>query len=262
MGSRPRNHQEAAAVPFSFPLPVRFRHGPWFTERFWIVSDTAMSKVYTRKNLCAAAIVFALTCAGYSSGRASSQYTPRQLEAFEDRIGKTYWTASADNHDLTVLSTPAPNASSFRPPADEAFEITQLVGQKTPHLFYKVKFASGKEGFISPDNFLEELNVTILTADPKADEKRKAAAAAEEEKNRAEWIRSQPWSQAVKDAAIKKQVVSGMNTDEVKKVLGNPTRVSRIKGPQAISEEQWFYPDGNVLVFTNGLLSRVERKRE
>jgi len=221
-----------------------------------------MSKIYSTKSLCAAAIVFSLTCAAYSSGRASGQYTPRQLEAFAERIGHTYWTASADNHDLTVLSAPAPNASSFRAPADAAFEITQLVGQKTQHVFYKVKFTSGKEGFISPDNFLEELNVTILTVDPKADEKREAAAAAEEENNRVEWIRSQPWSQAVKDAAIKKQVVSGMKTNEVKKVLGNPTRVSRIKGPQAISEEQWFYPNGNVLVFNNGLLSRVERKRE
>ncbi len=221
-----------------------------------------MSKVYTTKTLCAAAIVFLLTCAGYSSGRAFSQYTPRQLEAFAERIGKTYWTTAADNHDLTLLSAAAPNASSFRAPPDESFEISQLVGQKTQHLFYKVKFASGKEGFISPDNFLEELNVTILTVDPKADEKRKAAAVAEEEKTRVEWIRSQPWSQAVKDAAIKKQVVSGMNTDEVKKVLGNPTRISKIKGPQFISEEQWFYPSGNVLVFNNGLLSRVERKRE
>ena len=221
-----------------------------------------MSKICITKSFCAAAIFFSLTCAGYSSGRASSQYTPRQLEALAERMGKTYWTTSADNHDLTLLSAAAPNASSFRPPADEAFEITQLVGQKTQHVYYKVKFTSEKVGFISPDNFLEELNVTILTVDPKADEKREAAATAEQEKNRVEWIRSQPWSKAVKEAAIKKQVVSGMNTGEVKKVLGNPTRVSKIKGPQAISEEQWFYPNGNVLVFNNGLLSRVERKRE
>jgi hypothetical protein len=221
-----------------------------------------MSKLYATKSLCAAAVAFALACATYSSGQAASQYTPRQLEVLAERIGHTYWTASADKHNLTVLSAPAPNASSFRPAEDEAFEIIQLVGQKTPNVFYKVKFSSGKEGFISPDNFLEQLNLTILTVDPKADEKREAAAAAEQEKNRIEWIQSQPWPQAVKQAAIKNQVVSGMKTTEVKKVLGNPTRISKIKGPQALSEEQWFYPNGNVLVFNNGLLSRVERKRE
>jgi hypothetical protein len=27
-------------------------------------------------------------------------------------------------------------------------------------------------------------------------------------------------------------------------------------------EEQWFYPDGTVLIFTNGLLSRTERRTD
>lgn len=221
-----------------------------------------MTKTLTTKSLCVAAIAFLLVCAAHSSARAFSQYTPRQLEALGERIGHIYWTASADRHNLTVLSAPASTASTFRPADDESFEITQLVGQKTQNVFYKVRFSSGKVGFISPDDFLEELNLTILTVDPKADEKREAAAAAEQEKKRVEWIRSQPWPQAVKEAAVKHQVVSGMKTGEVKKVLGNPTRVSKIKGPQFISEEQWFYPNGNVLVFNNGLLSRVERKRE
>jgi hypothetical protein len=161
-----------------------------------------------------------------------------------------------------VLSAPRASAASFEAPPDQAFEITELVGQKTHDVFYKIKFASGKEGFIRPDNFLEELNVTIVSVDPKADEKRKAAAAAEEEKKRNEWIQSQPWSQAVKNAAMKKQVLSGMSTGEIRKILGNPIRISKIKGPQTISEEQWFYPDGNVLVFHNGLLNRVEQKKQ
>jgi hypothetical protein len=160
-----------------------------------------------------------------------------------------------------MLSAPRANAPSFAAPPDEAFEITELVGQKTDDPFYKIKFASGKEGFIRPDSFLEELNVTILTVDPKADEKRKAAAAAEEERKKAAWIQSQPWSQAVKNAAMKKQVLSGMSTGEVKRILGSPARINKIKGPQNISEEQWFYADGNVLVFQNGLLNRVGRKK-
>jgi hypothetical protein len=206
-------------------------------------------------------IVLLLACSGYFAAQASDQYTPRQIEALSERVGKTYWANLADGRKLSVLSAPRVNASSFEAPPYEAFEITELAGQKTRELFYKVRFESGKEGFIRPDTFLEELNVTILSVDPKADEKRKAAATAEEEKKRVNWIQSQPWSQAMKDAAMKKQVLSGMSTGEVKNILGSPTRVSKIKGPQNIAEEQWFYPDGNVLVFHNGLLSRVERKQ-
>jgi len=221
-----------------------------------------MSTLFGAKKFFAAAITFLLACAIYSSGQADGRYTPRQIEALSERVGKTFWAALAGNRKLSVLSAPKANASTFDAPPYEAFEITELVGQKTDYPFYKIKFESGKEGFINPDNFLEELNVTILTVDPKADEKRKAAAAAEEDKKRAEWIQSQPWPQAVKNAAMKKQVLSGMSTGEVKKILGNPARINKIKGPQNISEEQWFYADGNVLVFQNNLLNRVERKNK
>jgi hypothetical protein len=220
-------------------------------------------KLFFRANkFLAAVIFFLLACASYLSAQAYGQYTPRQLEALSERVGKTYWTALADNRKLSVLSAPRSNAPLFDAPPDEAFEITELVGQKTPNPFYKIKFESGKEGFIHPDTFLEELNVAILSVDPKADEKRKAAAAAEEEKKRIAWIQSQPWPQAVKNAAMKKQVLSGMSTSEVKNILGTPTRISNIKAPPNISEQQWFYADGNVLVFRNGLLSRVERKKQ
>jgi hypothetical protein len=214
-----------------------------------------------RKHFVSAAIIFLLFCASYGSAYGYDQYTTRQLDAFSERIGKTYWANLVDARKLSVLSAPRANAPSFNAPPYEAFEIVELVGQKTGAVFYKIRFESGKEGFISPDSFLEELNLTIVSVDPKADEKRKAAAAAEEEKKRADWIQSQPWPQAVKNAAMKRQVLSGMSTDEVKNVLGSPTRVSKIKGPQNISEEQWFYTNGNVLVFHNGLLSRVEQKQ-
>lgn len=212
------------------------------------------------KNIFAAAIALLFACACFVSGQAYGQYTARQLQALSDRVGKTYWVGSAENRKLAVLSAPRANAPSFVAAPDDSFEVTELTGQKTPNPFYKVRFASGKEGFISPDSFLEELNLTILSVDPKADEKRQTAAAAEEEKKRADWIQSQPWSQAVKNAAMKKQVLSGMSTGEVRKILGGPTRISKIKGPQTLTEEQWFYPDGNVLVFHNGLLNRVEKK--
>ena len=223
---------------------------------------TGITSMYFRLNkFLVPTIIFLLAWSSYSAARAYDQYTPRQIEALSERVGKTYWANLAEGRKLSVLSAPRADASSFEAPPYEAFEITQLAGQKTRQLFYKVRFESGKEGFIRPDTFLEEFNVTILTVDPKADEKRKAAAAAAEEKKRADWIQSQPWSEAMKNAAMKKQVLSGMSTGEVKNILGSPVRISKVKGPQNIAEEQWFYSDGNVLVFHNGLLSRVERRQ-
>ena len=191
----------------------------------------------------------------------SQHYTEKQLDAFAARVGRTFWVVSANNRTPSFLSAAAQNAPSFHPQANESFEITELVGrQATP--YYKVKFTSGKDGYILPEAFQEELNLTILTMDPQADEKRKAAAGAEEDKKRVEWIRAQPWSQAVKEAAIQRRPVAGMNTGEVKKILGNPTRVTKVHAPQRFAEEHWFYADGSVLVFQNKLLTRVEPKEK
>ena len=84
----------------------------------------------------------------------------------------------------------------------------------------------------------------------------------EAEKARLEWIQSQPWSAAVKESAIKRQAVPGMTVGEVKRVVGDPRRVSRIKGPQHTSEEHWFYPDGTLLIFRNGALNRLETTKK
>ena len=95
----------------------------------------------------------------------------------------------------------------------------------------------------------------------KTGEKKKAEDQAIEEKKRLEWIKSQPWSPAVKAAAIKKQPTPGLNGAEVKRVLGAPTRVSKIRGTAKVAhEERWFYADGSVLTFHNGLLSSVEKR--
>jgi len=190
---------------------------------------------------------------------ASHHYTEKQLEALAIRVGKTYWVAMVNNRTPSFLSAPAANASSFRAPANESFEITDLVGQKAKNPYFKVRFASGKEGYIRPEAFIEEFNMTLLTVDPQAEEKRLTAAAAEEEKKRVEWIRARPWPQDVKDAAIKRRVGPGLTAAEVKHVLGNPARVIRVPG-QRVSEEHWHYADGSVLVFQNRLLSRVEKK--
>jgi hypothetical protein len=192
---------------------------------------------------------------------ASNHYTDHQLDALAIRVGKIYWIVAVKNQTPAFLSSPTANAASFRPQANESFEITELVGRKDKNPYYKVKFDSGKEGFIQPEIFLEELNLSITSVDPQAIEKKKATAAAEEEKKRIEWIQAQPWSRTVKEAAIKRQVLGGMNGAEVKKILGNPLRVSRVKAQLNVIEEHWLYPDGSTAVFINGLYNRLEPKR-
>jgi hypothetical protein len=207
------------------------------------------------------AIFFVATLASTSTALAIP-YTERQLEALAERIGRTFWVTTVNNRTPSFRSAPASNAPVFRVQPNDSFEITDLVGRKSEQPFYKVKFASGKDGYISPDSFHEELNLTILSVDPQADEKKKTAAAGEDEKKRLEWIQAQPWSQAVKQAAIQRRPVPGMKTGEVNKILGKPTRVTRIQAPQRFGEEHWFYADGSVLIFQNGLLIRIEPKEK
>jgi hypothetical protein len=191
---------------------------------------------------------------------ASASYTPKQLEAFASRIGKTYWIVLVDNRTPTFLARPAAKAPSFRAPENESFMIVELVGQKTSSPYYRVRFDSDKEGYITPEAFHEEFNLRIVTTDPQADEKKKTAHAAEEDKQRKDWIQAQPWSEAVKEAAISRRPVPGMNGTEIKKVLGNPIRVIKGRGRQNVAEERWLYPNGSELVLHNGLLIRVESK--
>jgi hypothetical protein len=195
------------------------------------------------------------------SAHAFNHYTDHQLDALAARVGRIYWIVAVKNQTPAFLSSPTANAASFRPQANESFEITELVGRKDKNPYYKVKFDSGKEGFIQPEIFLEELNLGIASVDPQAIEKKKAAAAAEEEKKRIEWIQAQPWSRTVKEAAIKRQVIGGMNEGEVKKILGNPIRVTKVKAQLNVAEEHWLYADGSTAVFLNGLFNRIEPKR-
>ena len=162
----------------------------------------------------------------------------------------------------SFVRSPTPNASALHPGANESFEITELVGRKARNPYYKVKFESGAEGYIHAQAFHEQFNATILTTDPLADEKKALEEKNQAEKARLEWIQSQPWSAAVKESAIKGQAVPGMTVGEVKRVVGDPRRVSRIKGPQHTSEEHWFYPDGTLLIFRDGALNRLERTKK
>jgi len=191
----------------------------------------------------------------------SHHYTAKQMEALASRVGQTYWSQPVDGKGPSFTAAPAAGAKLIRMDAVESFQITALVGQAAKTPYYKIKRENGQEGYISPEQFIEALNLTILTADPMADEKRKLAEAAEADKKRIAWIQAQPWSPAIKDAAIKKQPIPGLTTSEISNVLGRPTRVTKVQGTAKISEERWFYSDGSVLIFNNGLLIRVEHQQ-
>lgn len=219
--------------------------------------DKNFSEVWRR-----AILIFVCLSVWTLTAAASLRYTERQLDAFAARIGRTFWLVADNQRTPSFLSTPAPNAASFRAQAHDSFEVLDLVNRHGANPYYKVKFASGKDGYILPEDFQQELNLTILTVDPQANEKKKAAAAAEEDKKRIEWIQTQPWSQAVKEQAMQRRPVPGMNIGEVKKLLGDPARATKIRNAQKIAEEHWFYADGAMLVFQNGLLTRIEAKKQ
>ncbi|HXV79670.1 MAG TPA: hypothetical protein VEG60_07305 [Candidatus Binatia bacterium] len=190
----------------------------------------------------------------------SNHYTDQQLDALAARVGRTYWIVAVKSQTPVFLSSPAATGATFRPQDNESFEITELVGRRDKNPYYKVKFGSGKEAFIAPEAFLEQLNLGIASVDPRAIKKKRAAEAAAEEKKRVAWIEAQPWSRVVKDAAIKRQVIGGMNQTEVRNILGKPIRENRVQTQLNVEEEHWFYADGSTAVFFNGILNRIEPK--
>jgi hypothetical protein len=188
----------------------------------------------------------------------AGEYTHKQMDALAARVGKTYWIKAVDGKVPLFSTAPTEQATTFRGEEGESFEITDVVGRANKNPYFKTRLLSGKEGYIRPDAFLEEFNLTIVTADPHAGKKRQADEFAQEEKARVEWIQSQPWSPAIKQASIKKQPVPGLTTSEIKKVLGAPSRVVKTHGPLKVTEERWYYPDGRVLTFHNELLSTID----
>jgi hypothetical protein len=193
----------------------------------------------------------------FSTAVASHHYTEKQISVLAERVGRTYWIQEVNGRAPSFLSAPDPRAASFRANAGDSFEIVELVGRKNKNPYYKAKFDSGKVGYLHPGVILEELNLTLLSVDPLANEKRKAAEQAEEEKKRVDWINAQPWPAAAKEAALKGDVVPGMTANEVKRIAGAPNRVTKVQPRSTTPEEHWFYPDGKQLIFHRGLLSRI-----
>jgi hypothetical protein len=201
--------------------------------------------------------VLALGLTGSNVVAASNHYTEQQINALADRVGRTFWIKEVDGRTPRFFSAPEARAGSFHALAGESFEIVELVGRKNKNPYYKVKFDSGKEGYLRPEVIFEELNLTLLTVDPLAGEKRQATEKAEEEKKRRDWINAQPWPAAAKEAALKGEVVPGMTASEVRKIAGSPSRVVKVEPRGATPEEHWFYPGGKQLIFYRGLLTRI-----
>jgi hypothetical protein len=51
-----------------------------------------------------------------------------------------------------------------------------------------------------------------------------------------------------------------MTYDEVKKIVGAPSRITKLRATGITPEEHWLYPDGKQLIFQHGLLSRIVLK--
>ncbi len=207
-------------------------------------------------------LLYLLLCLLGAPVLASHHYTEKQLDALATRVGKGFWVVPVDGKLPLFHIAPSSNAGTFQPAANQAFEIVELVGRKIKNPYYKVRLDTGKEGYIRVEDFHEQFNSAILTIDPIADERTKLPEQSEGEQQRLEWIRAQPWSNAFKEAAIKRQVAPGMKSGDVKMVLGNPLRTRKVPKRQQIAEEHWFYPAGKILVFQNGILIRVESQQK
>ena len=208
-----------------------------------------------------------LLFAGMAPVYASNQYTPKQREALAQRVGAVYWINVVEGKVPAFLIAPTKGSASFLPADNESFEITELTDQANQDAVYKVKFNSGKIAYLRPEVFMEEFNSTILSADPLAEKKLKAEQQAESEKQRVAWINAQSWPPNVKEAALKKQPVTGLNVDEVRQIMGEPSRViksdggtgiTKLRGALRLRTERWIYPGGLALTFQNGILNKVE----
>ena len=197
-----------------------------------------------------------------AAGSASSRYTEKQLEALRKYVGKTYWAIADDGRRALFFSAPSPAATSFLPEPKESFQIAEMVEGATqrPAYYYKVSFASGREGYIDVDSFLEQLNLTLLTVDPDRGQKMRSAKESEGESKRAARIRAQPWPEHIKEAVLQRKAVLGMTVKEAREALGKPTRVVKVRdaSPLMGQQEQWIYQSGPVLTFTNGLVTRIQ----
>jgi hypothetical protein len=211
--------------------------------------------------LAAALFAAAPLLVASGNGWTASQFTPKQIEVYARFVGRTYWVVE-EAGTPAFHAAPSSTSPSFRPELKESFEINEIVGgtAQIPGHYYRVTFASGKQGFLPLVSFTHQLNAAFATVDPDRDAKAKLAKQTEAEKKRQEWIQSQGWPEHVKQAALKKQPVLGMSTKEASAVLGKPQRVAGVTNANLLlgRQEQWIYEGGSVLTFTNGFITRIQ----
>lgn len=218
-----------------------------------------MHLVILRYTAAAAILAFAL-CATPEKLRAEPRYTEKQIEQFSSYVGKTYWITTEKDLQPAFSSAPTKDAKTFQPATKESFELKEVVNKLSDTPYYRVAFASGREGFIPVTTFLQQLNGAFLTLDPDRDAKAKSAKETEQEEKRRDWIRQQKWPEHVKEAALKKQPALGMNKKEATAVLGKPKSVVRLKSANQLMgrQEQWIYENGPVLTFDNGIIVKIQ----
>jgi hypothetical protein len=196
-----------------------------------------------------------------TTGFASSHFTEGQLAALERYAGKSYWVVAWEGKLPSFSSAPSAAADFFLPQDKESFQITEMVQGSGPKAYYyKVRFDTGREGYIDVDFFLGQLNLTLLTVDPDRGQKIRTAREVEEESKREARIRAQPWPGHIKEAVLRRQAVLGMNMKEAREALGRPKTTVKLRdsNPLIGEQEQWTYQNGPVLTFTNGLITRIQ----
>ena len=63
----------------------------------------------------------------------------------------------------------------------------------------------------------------------------------------------------LKRQRLENKPAPGLKTTEVKRIMGAPLRVTKLRTPvKGLAEEHWFYAGGTVLIFHNGLLTKTD----
>jgi hypothetical protein len=219
---------------------------------------------YSRRVVTIVALAILPFLGSFFDPSAASQYTSKQLEAYNGYTGKTYWVVGEANKIPAFLSAPSPTAPTFTPALNESFEIKDIVADNPSSAYYRAIFVSGKEGFIPIVAFIEQVNASFTSVDPDRNARAKAAKETHDEEKRREWIQSQRWPEHVKQAALAKQPALGMNTREASAILGKPKSVVPLKSANFLMgrQEQWVYENGPVLTFSNGIVTRIQPREE
>jgi hypothetical protein len=225
-------------------------------------SFLAADASYWRRGITIALLAALPLLGPFATAGAASQYTSKQLEAYKNYTGKTYWVVGEANKIPAFLSEPSPTAPTFTPALKESFELKEIVADNPSAAYYRAIFASGKEGFIPIVAFMEQLNASFTSRDPDRSATAKAAKVTQDEEKRREWIQSQRWPEHVKRAALAGQPALGMNKKEAAAILGKPKSVVPLKTANLLTgrQEQWIYENGPVLTFSNGLVTRIQPK--